>query len=284
MRCCFQVNVFSVFVCCRNLKTGQLLRRILLGDGLSHTACLRGYSYCVSLLALHVREMPVVLCHHNCLTLQMISLLCVFVYVWQGVLFVLLQHQLLNSLEEEERKATAKDQMFLEEEKEEERTALFSLVAVNPLSGKSVQATLLYPPKAWSGRWEEDWGVDRSCFCVSAYMHSHLHLSSAGCVKPTWTAPAWWAWVRAAVCVCGSLGASEPRGWCGLLRAMAGSWLDGGRDIRWWLDITTETLPYTATVRARLHSATLKTFQSLLSIKKVFLSLYECLHGDFNTF
>ncbi|XP_059189692.1 partner and localizer of BRCA2 [Centropristis striata] len=95
-----------------NLKTGQLLQRIILGDGLSHTACVRGYSYC-------------------------------------GVLFVLLQHQLLSSLEEEVKEVTAK-----EEAKEEERkkTALFSLVAINPRSGKSVLATQLYPPKAWSGR------------------------------------------------------------------------------------------------------------------------------------
>lgn len=57
----------------------------------------------------------------------------------QGVLFVLLQHQLL-SLEEEE------------EEDESKKTALLSLIAVNPLSGKSVLATHLYPPKAWSGR------------------------------------------------------------------------------------------------------------------------------------
>lgn len=56
----------------------------------------------------------------------------------QGVLFVLLQHQLL-SLEEEE-------------EDESKKTALLSLIAVNPLSGKSVLATHLYPPKAWSGR------------------------------------------------------------------------------------------------------------------------------------
>ncbi|XP_070769040.1 partner and localizer of BRCA2 [Enoplosus armatus] len=120
-----------------NLKTGQLLRRIILGDGLCHTACLRGYSYC-------------------------------------GVLFVLLQHQLLSSLEEEEKKAAAKDHMFLEEEKEEGRktTALFSLVAVNPLSGKSVQATLLYPPKAWSGRLCE---ADVSSSSV-------VGLSQSGCV------------------------------------------------------------------------------------------------------
>ncbi|XP_051242530.1 uncharacterized protein palb2 isoform X2 [Dicentrarchus labrax] len=120
-----------------NLKTGQLLRKIVLRDDLSHTACLRGYSYC-------------------------------------GVLFVLLQHQLLSSLEEEEREATAKDQMFVEEEEEEERkkTALLSLVAVNPLSGKSVKATQLYPPKAWSGRLCE----------ADVNSSSVVGLSQSGCV------------------------------------------------------------------------------------------------------
>ncbi|XP_076585649.1 uncharacterized protein palb2 [Chaetodon auriga] len=117
-----------------NLKTGQLLQRILLRDDLSHTACLRGYSYC-------------------------------------GVLFVLLQHQLLSSLEEEERQARVKDQV-LEEEEEKKKTALFSLVAVNPLSGKSFLATRLYPPKAWSGRLCEA-DVD-GCSVVG--------LSQSGCV------------------------------------------------------------------------------------------------------
>ncbi|XP_035515359.1 partner and localizer of BRCA2 [Morone saxatilis] len=119
-----------------NLKTGQLLRRIILRDDLSHTACLRGYSYC-------------------------------------GVLFVLLQHQLLSSLEEEEREATSKDQMFVEEEEEErKKTALLSLVAVNPLSGKSVKATQLYPPKAWSGRLCE----------ADVNSSSVVGLSQSGCV------------------------------------------------------------------------------------------------------
>ncbi|XP_040892281.1 partner and localizer of BRCA2 [Toxotes jaculatrix] len=118
-----------------NLKTGQLLRRIILGDGLSHTACLRGYSY-------------------------------------SGVLFVLLQHQLLSSLEEEE--AKAKDEVFSEEEKKEERkkTALFSLVAVNPLTCKSILATQLYPPKAWSGRLCE----------ADVNSSSVVGLSQSGCV------------------------------------------------------------------------------------------------------
>lgn len=65
-------------------------------------------------------------------------------FLVQGVLSVLLQHQFLSSLDEEENKAKVKD--------EGKTTALFSLVAVNPLSGKSVLATRLYPPKAWSGR------------------------------------------------------------------------------------------------------------------------------------
>ncbi|XP_031144889.2 partner and localizer of BRCA2 [Sander lucioperca] len=111
-----------------NLKTGQQLRRIILGDGLSHTSCLRGYSY-------------------------------------SGVLFVLLQHQLLSSLEEE-----AKDQMCSKEERK--KTALFSLVAVNPLSGKSALATRLHPPKAWSGRLCE----------ADVHSSSVVGLSQSGCV------------------------------------------------------------------------------------------------------
>nr|XP_020478446.1 partner and localizer of BRCA2 [Monopterus albus] len=121
-----------------NLKTGQLLQKIILGDDLSHTACLRGYSYC-------------------------------------GVLFVLLQHQFLSSLEEEETEAKAKDEMFSDEGKEEERkkTALFSLVTVNPLSGKSVLATQLSPPKAWSGSRLYEADVNSS---------SVVGLSQSGCM------------------------------------------------------------------------------------------------------
>lgn len=108
--------------------------------------------------------------------------------------------------------------------------------------------------------------------CVSVYIHlcnkhSHVPLCSAGCVKPTLTAPAWWAWVRPAVCVCGSSGAGGPRGWCGLLRVKAGSWLDGEEEVHWWLDITMETLLYTATVPVRLHSATNIKDSSITFIK-----------------
>lgn len=67
------------------------------------------------------------------------------------MLFVLLQHQLLSSLEEVGREHTEKDQEIMEEE-EKKRTALLSVVAVNPVNGKSVPVTRLYPPKAWSGR------------------------------------------------------------------------------------------------------------------------------------
>ncbi|KAM7010120.1 uncharacterized protein palb2 [Tautogolabrus adspersus] len=118
-----------------NLKTGQLLRRITLTDGLSHTACLRGYSYC-------------------------------------GVLFVLLQHQFLTSLKEAEREAEEKDQMFSEQEVARRKNVLFSLVAVNPLTGKSVVASRLYPPKAWSGRLCE---AEVSCSSV-------VGLSQSGCM------------------------------------------------------------------------------------------------------
>ncbi|KAM4584087.1 uncharacterized protein palb2 isoform 2-T2 [Odontesthes bonariensis] len=112
-----------------NLKTGQLLCRVPLGDGLSHTACLRGYSYC-------------------------------------GVLLVLLQHHFLSSLEEEEKVGKMKDVS-----EEETKTAFFSLVGVNPLSGKSVLAARLYPPTAWWGRLCEA-DVNRS---------SVLGLSQSGC-------------------------------------------------------------------------------------------------------
>ncbi|XP_037546313.1 partner and localizer of BRCA2 [Nematolebias whitei] len=103
-----------------NLNSGQLLCRVLLGFGFSHTACLRGYSH-------------------------------------SGVLMVLLQHQFLSSLDEEE--AMIKDQTLSEVET---KTALFSLVGINPLNGKSVLASRLYPPKAWSGRLCEA-DVYRSC-------------------------------------------------------------------------------------------------------------------------
>lgn len=74
-------------------------------------------------------------------------------YSVQGVLFVLMQHQFLSSLEEVGNQTTAEeDHMPLERDKEVERLAMFSWVSVNPLSGKSVLATQLCPPKAWSGR------------------------------------------------------------------------------------------------------------------------------------
>ncbi|KAM4595458.1 uncharacterized protein palb2 [Fundulus diaphanus] len=95
-----------------NLKTGHLLSRVLLEPGLSNTACLRGYSE-------------------------------------RGVLFVLLQHQFLSSLDQEEKEAKEKNQMPSEEEM---KPALLSLVAINPMNGKSVLAARLCPPKGWTGR------------------------------------------------------------------------------------------------------------------------------------
>ncbi|CAL8331038.1 unnamed protein product [Lota lota] len=102
-----------------NLATGQLLQRILLDEGLTHTACLRGYSY-------------------------------------SGVLFVLLQHQYFGSIVREEVQLYHWEDesagVSMEKEKEKPKTTLFSLVAINALSGKSVVANRLHQPEAWSGR------------------------------------------------------------------------------------------------------------------------------------
>lgn len=75
------------------------------------------------------------------------NFLCVFDVV-QGVLFVLLQHQFLSSLDQEEKKAREKC-LLLEERS---KPALFSLVGINPLSGRSVISSWLYPPDGWTGR------------------------------------------------------------------------------------------------------------------------------------
>ncbi|KAM4751428.1 uncharacterized protein palb2 [Anableps anableps] len=114
-----------------NLKSGQLLSRVLLEDSLSNTACLKGYSYC-------------------------------------GVLLVLLQHQFLSSLDQEEKKAREKNPMLSEKLK----PALFSLVGINPLSGKSVLATQLCPPEGWTGRLCE----------VDVNPSGVVGLSQSGCV------------------------------------------------------------------------------------------------------
>lgn len=87
------------------------------------------------------------------------------------------------------------------------------------------------------------------------------------------TEAAWWVWVRAVVCACGSSGVAGPPGWCRLPRAKAGSWPDGGQEVRCWPDIITVMSHYTTTVRVRRHSSMNMTF---------FMSLYECLHEDFN--
>ncbi|KAI4832423.1 hypothetical protein KUCAC02_015392 [Chaenocephalus aceratus] len=131
-----------------NLKTGQLLQRIILGEVYRTWPCLRGYSYCVR------------------------------------VLFVLLQHQLLSSLEEEVK----------EKDEESKNMALFSLVAINPMNGKSTLATRLYPPNAWSGRLCE---ADVSGSSV-------VGLSQSGCVC------VWQLWPRGPSRI---LPAPESEGW-----------------------------------------------------------------------
>lgn len=62
----------------------------------------------------------------------------------QGALFVLLQHQQLGSPEDGAKKE--------EDEDERQSAAPLSLVAVNPLSGRSALASRLRPPEGWSGR------------------------------------------------------------------------------------------------------------------------------------
>ncbi|XP_054599608.1 partner and localizer of BRCA2 isoform X2 [Nothobranchius furzeri] len=57
-------------------------------------------------------------------------------------------HCFLSSLNDE-KEATIEEQRFLTEDT---RTAMFSLVGINPLNGKSILATRLCPPEAWSGR------------------------------------------------------------------------------------------------------------------------------------
>lgn len=114
----------------RNLNSGQLLQKVHLEDGFSHSACLRGYSYCVSVCEVPIRWSAA-------------SLDDFYLRFAQGVLFVLLQHQFLSSHEEGGGEVSMKEGKTM---------GLLSLVAINPLSGRSILAARLYPPSAWSGR------------------------------------------------------------------------------------------------------------------------------------
>ncbi|KAG7279540.1 hypothetical protein CRUP_034641, partial [Coryphaenoides rupestris] len=90
-----------------------------------------------------------------------------------GALFVLLQHQYLGSIAPEEAHQSYhqgdqqgghndhknnnnnNDVVSVETEREKQKTTtttLFSIVAINPLNGKSVVAYRLHQPEAWSGR------------------------------------------------------------------------------------------------------------------------------------
>ncbi|XP_061686865.1 partner and localizer of BRCA2 [Syngnathoides biaculeatus] len=109
-----------------NLKSGHLLQKIQLGESLSNTSCLRGFS-------------------------------C------DGVLLVLLQHLSLGSHLEAKKKT---------EDEEKKKAVLISLVALNPLTGKSILAASLDPPTSWSGRLCE---ADASSAAV-------VGLSQSGCV------------------------------------------------------------------------------------------------------
>ena len=74
----------------------------------------------------------------------------------QGVLLVLLQHQYLGSIVREEVQSYCWEEegngVPMEKAREKPKTTLFSLVAINALSGKSVVASRLHQPEAWSGR------------------------------------------------------------------------------------------------------------------------------------
>ncbi|XP_067115061.1 partner and localizer of BRCA2 [Osmerus mordax] len=103
-----------------NMRTGQLLQRMLLQHSLTQTVCLRGYST-------------------------------------RGVLFVLLQHPSHSSLEEErgEREEERRERERREREddrKTERRGELFSLLATNPVTGGSAVVSGLELPGACSGR------------------------------------------------------------------------------------------------------------------------------------
>ncbi|XP_061840162.1 partner and localizer of BRCA2 [Nerophis lumbriciformis] len=95
-----------------NVKSGHLLQTLDLSGTLSHTSCLRGYSY-------------------------------------GGVLLVLVQHPTLSAPQQEDDKRQR--EKFLKEE-DAKKSSLFSLVAVNPHNAKSVLAARLDPPTSWSGR------------------------------------------------------------------------------------------------------------------------------------
>lgn len=187
----------------------------------------------------------------------------------QGVLFVLLQHQFLSSHEEGEGEVPAKERKTLD---------LLSLVAINPLSGKSTLATRLYPPSAWSGRWVDGWRRSHTCIVVAAFVDTGLW--SAGCVKWTSATAAWWVWVTTAASVCGSLGRVGPRGWWGPLRARAGSWHAGEEEARCWLAITTAMWLYTAAVVRFDFKKRTHTFIK----SSLFLPLWLCSCKDFNRF
>ncbi|KAJ3614308.1 hypothetical protein NHX12_017882 [Muraenolepis orangiensis] len=77
---------------------------------------------------------------------------CVSLVCTQGVLFVLLQHQYLGSITREGSYHQGDQGHLVSMEKEKEKTTLFSLVAINAVSGKSTVADRLRQPEAWRGR------------------------------------------------------------------------------------------------------------------------------------
>ncbi|KAM9819002.1 uncharacterized protein palb2 isoform 2-T2 [Syngnathus typhle] len=124
-----------------NLKNGHLLQKVQLDASLSHTTCLRGFS-------------------------------C------RGVLLVLLQHLFADC--PHARQNSTNDETF-PNQREKKKPALFSMLAVNPLSGKSILAAPLETPASWSGRLGEADASDAAavatnqsgCVCVWSLRRRH---------------------------------------------------------------------------------------------------------------
>ncbi|KAM8842374.1 uncharacterized protein palb2 isoform 2-T2 [Synchiropus picturatus] len=128
-----------------NIRTGQLLQKIVLAEGLSHAVCLRGYSE-------------------------------------KGLLLVLLQDHYLSC-----------------GEGDKEENAVFSLLAINPLSGKSVLVSSLYPPKSWCGRLSDAdvsgsrvVGISQSgCVCVWELRQATRRMVTSPGPEAKWSLARW---------------------------------------------------------------------------------------------
>lgn len=115
---------------------------------------------------------------------------CVFVCGEQGALLVLLQHQHLSLPQEEDKTNLREDTPS-----EEPEMALFSLVATNPQTGRSVLVTQLTPPNAWHSRWVKErrqarltfarWHVDEPPSVVCRLFEADVNQSRVAALSPS---------------------------------------------------------------------------------------------------